>query len=106
MRTPPGKTFPPDEIVISESPWISGTRAAKYFGPISASGFIAYRKSTSKLSRALRNFEPRMREKASALGANTIVGFELSLDPFAYRRGRRGLKWHANGTAALLEPLF
>ncbi len=96
----------PKDVDIYESPWVQGTRASAYFGPITGQGFIGYRKGKPLTIHSITSFEEIMRAKAGALGANAIVGFELTFDPYATRRGRDGLLWTATGTAALLEPLF
>ncbi len=47
-------------------------------------------------------------DKARSLGANAVVGLEVTLDPFARSAENEatGLRLHAVGTAAKLEPLF
>ena len=49
-----------------------------------------------------------LRDKARTLGANAVVGLEVTLDPFARNseNDATGLRLHAIGTAAKLEPLF
>jgi hypothetical protein len=99
-----------EEVELYTSPWVSGTRAAAYFGPISSELFleddfvddrsVAWGKAEQELLASLR-------DKARALGANAVVGLEVTLDPFATSpAGLKGLKLHAVGTAARLEPLF
>jgi len=96
-----------EDIKIYTSPWVSGTRAAAYFGPVS-----------HELSR-VRPTGKKQREKAMLdsfveiltglrmcvlnMGGNAIVGLELQVDPFI--RGNI-IYWVATGTAAKLEPLF
>ena len=58
-------------------------------------------------SKAERELLESLRDKARGLGANAVVGLEVTLDPFALsEKGTTGLRLHAVGTAAKLEPLF
>jgi len=95
-------------VELFSSPWASGTRAACYFGPISAALFLAdcaeQRRSTA-WGQAHRDLIDLIGSRAAALGANAIVGFEVVLDPFAEESCRNGLLLYAVGTAAILEPL-
>lgn len=92
------------------SPWVSGTRAAAYFGPISTELFLedeGIDDRSEAWSKAERELLESLRDKARALGANAVVGLEVTLDPFAVSdKGTSGLRLHAVGTAAKLEPLF
>ena len=47
-----------------------------------------------------------IRIKGAMLGANSVVGLKIDLDPFAEQQGVSGLKLQAEGTAAKLESLF
>jgi uncharacterized protein YbjQ (UPF0145 family) len=102
---------PPQDVELYTSPWVSGTRAAAYFGPISAELFLEdslVEDRTEAWSKAERELLESLRDRARALGANAVVGLEVTLDPFA-RKGdtdATGLRLHAVGTAAKLEPLF
>jgi uncharacterized protein YbjQ (UPF0145 family) len=102
---------PPAEVELHASPWVSGTRAAAYFGPISSGLFLAdtsVEDRSEAWERAERELLESIRDKARALGANAVVGLEVTLDPFAEGQatGKTGLRLHAVGTAAKLEPLF
>ena len=59
-------------------------------------------------TRAERELLESLRDKARSLGANAVVGLEVTLDPFAQAEEKEvtGLRLHAVGTAAKLEPLF
>jgi hypothetical protein len=99
------------EVELYTSPWVSGTRAAAYFGPISSELFLPDQgvvDRSSAWSHAEQSLLESLRDKARSLGANAVVGLEVTLDPFA--RGLEadltGLRLHAVGTAAKLEPLF
>jgi uncharacterized protein YbjQ (UPF0145 family) len=102
---------PPHDVELYTSPWVSGTRAAAYFGPISSELFLAdgaVEDRSEAWEKAERELLESLRDKARALGANAVVGLEVTLDPFAHVDGsdRTGLRLHAVGTAAKLEPLF
>jgi len=101
----------PDEVELYTSPWVSGTRAAAYFGPISSELFLEDDSVDDRVeawTRAERELLESLREKARSLGANAVVGLEVTLDPFAHEEEKdaTGLRLHAVGTAAKLEPLF
>ena len=109
-QTPAPKSFDQD-VELYTSPWVSGTRAAAYFGPISSELFLEddrVEDRTEAWSKAERELLESLRDKARALGANAVVGLEVTLDPFARssENDMTGLRLHAVGTAAKLEPLF
>jgi uncharacterized protein YbjQ (UPF0145 family) len=99
-----------EDVELYTSPWVSGTRAAAYFGPISTELFLEDKTVDDRSeawSKAERELLESLRDKARALGANAVVGLEVTLDPFALsEKGTTGLRLHAVGTAAKLEPLF
>ena len=100
-----------DEVELYTSPWVSGTRAAAYFGPISSELFLEDDSVDDRVeawTRAEKELLESLREKARSLGANAVVGLEVTLDPFAKaeEKDTTGLRLHAVGTAAKLEPLF
>jgi hypothetical protein len=100
-----------DDVELYTSPWVSGTRAAAYFGPISSEMFLAddaVEDRSVAWGKAERELLESLRDKARNLGANAVVGLEITLDPFARAEatGNTGLRLHAVGTAAKLEPLF
>jgi uncharacterized protein YbjQ (UPF0145 family) len=101
---------PGEDVELYTSPWVSGTRAAAYFGPISTELFLedkAVDDRSEAWSKAERELLESLRDKARGLGANAVVGLEVTLDPFAIsENGTTGLRLHAVGTAAKLEPLF
>ena len=99
------------DVELYTSPWVSGTRAAAYFGPISSELFLeddAVEDRTEAWTKAERELLESLRDKARSLGANAVVGLEVTLDPFAKSADTdvTGLRLHAVGTAAKLEPLF
>jgi uncharacterized protein YbjQ (UPF0145 family) len=99
-----------EDVELYTSPWVSGTRAAAYFGPINTELFLEddlVDDRSAAWSKAERELLEALRDKARALGANAVVGLEVTLDPFAKSEsGETGLRLHAVGTAAKLEPLF
>ncbi len=101
-----------DDVELYTSPWVSGTRAAAYFGPISSELFLSddsVEDRSAAWTRAERELLESLREKARTLGANAVVGLEVTLDPFSQsceNEKDTGLRLHAVGTAAKLEPLF
>lgn len=99
-----------EEVELYTSPWVSGTRAAAYFGPISSELFLEDElvdDRSAAWSKAEQELLASLRDKARGLGANAVVGLEVTLDPFARSSaGSSGLRLHAVGTAAKLEPLF
>ncbi len=98
------------DVELYTSPWVSGTRAAAYFGPISSELFLeddSVEDRSEAWSKAERELLESLRDKARSLGANAVVGLEVTLDPFAKNEAEAtGLRLHAVGTAAKLEPLF
>ncbi len=111
MGRPNPESEPEQDVELYTSPWVSGTRAAAYFGPISSELFLPddeVEDRTAAWTKAERELLESLRDKARVLGANAVVGLEVTLDPFA-RAGDSditGLRLHAVGTAAKLEPLF
>ena len=107
----PGARESENDVELYTSPWVSGTRAAAYFGPISSELFLAddsVEDRSAAWTKAERELLESLRDKARTLGANAVVGLEVTLDPFAQLpdTGLTGLRLHAVGTAAKLEPLF
>ena len=99
------------DVELYTSPWVSGTRAAAYFGPISSELFLEdseVEDRTAAWTKAEKELLESLRDKARSLGANAVVGLEVTLDPFARsdETDTTGLRLHAVGTAARLEPLF
>jgi len=99
------------EVDLYTSPWVSGTRAAAYFGPISSELFLpdeGVQDRSSAWTEAEHHLLDTLRQKARSLGANAVVGLEVTLDPFAraLESDHTGLRLHAVGTAARIEPLL
>ena len=89
------------------SPWVPGTRAAGYYGPVEYVEVIpspAHRRNRPRtwergILRALRRLVRELRRR----GGNSLVGLEVSLDPF---HADGGLRVRVLGTGATLEPLW
>ena len=99
------------DVVICTEPWVSGTCAAAYFGPVSFELFLPdvdVEDRAEAWGRAEIELRASVCDKARAFGANYVVGFEVTLDPFAEagEPARKGLRLHAIGTAAKLIPLW
>ena len=73
-----------------------------------AAPFAAGDDRSAAWTKAERELLESLRDKARSLGANAVVGLEVTLDPFAKcpKTEASGLRLHAVGTAAKLEPLF
>ena len=86
----------PRDVSLYTSPWVTGTRAMAYFGPVSCA--VKYRGNWDRtLDRAIFGVQ----RTAARLGANSVVGVEMTIDPFA-----EPALVTVIGTAANLEPLF
>ena len=86
----------PKDVSVYSSPWITGTRATAYYGPLSSNSFFATDWDTTITA----GFDD-IRKAAAILGANAIVGTEIHIDPFADPPTLQII-----GTAAELVPLF
>ncbi len=101
----------PEDVSLYVSPWVSGTRAGAYFGPLCTEMFVADTKSEKNREKCFINAEKKLllliKTKAHKLGANSVVGLEITVDPFhKTEEGTEGILLVAVGTAAKLEPLF
>ena len=100
----------PEDVELYVSPWVSGTRAAAYFGPVSVSVFLPDGEVVDRATEWAQAFETdlleALKKKAWLMGANSVIAVEVNLDPFAEEDGKVGLKVWAIGTAAKLESLF
>lgn len=100
----------PDDVSLWTTPWVSGTRAAAYFGPVNVEVFSASPKSsknnTRRLNGAMSKLLRNLQDKAYKLEANAVVGIEVTIDPFAEEKGKDGVRFNVIGTAARLEPLL
>ena len=108
------------EVELYTNPWVSGTRAAAYFGPISVEifipdiprrifGLVPYkrnRRQSWSFVKGLNWLMDEMKEEAACWGGNAVVGIETTIDPFTELCGKPHMRFHMVGTAAKLEPLF
>ena len=65
-----------NDVELYTSPWVSGTRAAAYFGPISSELFLQddqVEDRSSAWTKAERELLESLRDKARLLGANAVV---------------------------------
>lgn len=95
-------------VGLYTSPWVSGTRAAAYFGPISSELFLEddpVESYPAVYSKAERELFESLCDKAHGLGANAVVGLDVTVDPFARhpKTDVTGLRLHAVGTAVDLR---
>lgn len=92
------KATDPDDIHLYTSPWVNGTRAANYFGPVGSK--VTYEKS-SELGNAIVKACDEITATCSVMGGNAVVGVEITIDPFSDEP-----YVHIAGTSALLVSLF
>jgi hypothetical protein len=87
------------DVTLHSSPWITGTRAQSYLGPITTTHRGI---TTETFARRLTAAYKTLERKAAKLGANAVVGVETIIDPWA----DKGIQIRIVGVAAKLEPLF
>ncbi len=92
----------PADIGVYWTPWPTGTRCCKYYGPIYVTRVVRGR-DPGKWLRARYKLVAALKRKAHKINENAthVVGAEESIDPFA----RGGVLFHVAGTVAWLEPL-
>lgn len=88
----------PDDIHLYTSPWVTGTRADGYYGALAAN---AYYEKSSELENAIITAFCDIQKQCSALGGNSLVGVEVTIDPYGDPP-----YVHVVGTGAKLVPLF
>ena len=104
----------PEKVDLYASPWVSGTRADAYYGPISVERYFPNSLGRgSELDDLISASEEELRALARALGANSVIGVEVTFDPFfdfpPLHPGMpvgRALRIHLVGTAARLVPAY
>ncbi len=101
-----------EDVQLSTSPWVSGTRSAVYFGPIHSELFLHDELPQNRVAacamwgKAVQELLEALRDRARALGANAVVGLAVSLDPFARSKsGVKGMRLRSVGTAVRTDPL-
>ena len=96
-----------DEIQIFTSPWVNGTRAESYFGGTETDAFIEYGNGLEEIIlKGINEVIEKMKVKARGLKANSVVGFDLQIDPYKEINGVKGMYFIAQGTIAKLVPLW
>lgn len=88
----------PDDIHLYTTPWVGGTRADAYYGALSSDAFYDRKED---LEDAIVRAFTEVQKQCSLLGGNSIVGVEITIDPFASLPYVRIV-----GTGARLVPLF
>jgi uncharacterized protein YbjQ (UPF0145 family) len=94
----------PEPVQLYVSPWVKATRATKYFGPVICTIFVdtagGFKEAWDK---AYHDVQEGLRAKGAAIGANAVVGVEITIDLWAHEDGSEGIWAEAIGTAAVLE---
>ena len=113
-------------MILTTTPTIEGKRITEYHGIVTGEAIMGANiikdflagvrdivggRSASyekELHRAREIALKELEVEAVRVGANAVVGLEVTLDPFAKAADTEatGLRLHAVGTAAKLEPLF
>ncbi len=97
-----------ENVELFWSPWVSGTRSVTYLGPISSELFLESgldHDRSGAWSKAERELLESIRDRARAVGANAVVGIEVTVDPFARSdAGVKGIRCSAAGTAVRIAP--
>ena len=92
-----------ENVELFWSPWVSGTRSVTYLGPIRSVLFLESgldHDRSGAWSKAERELLESIRDRARAVGANAVVGLEVTVDPFARSdAGVKGIRCSAAGTA-------
>lgn len=99
---------PASHIEFSTSPWIAGTYAIQYWGPVRAEVFLPGDPSRQEVHRGYLRLRRKLRQRAcllSAQQATHCVGLEENIDPWAERDGVKGMLMSAVATMAQLAPL-
>lgn len=81
-------------IGLHVSPWIPGTYAAAYFGPISSLV------RDHDYERGMTRMFDELERKTARLGGNNVVGMDIEIDPYADPP-----QFRAFGTAAKLAEI-
>tara|TARA_Y100000310_G_scaffold344025_1_gene454609 strand:- start:13418 stop:13864 length:447 start_codon:yes stop_codon:yes gene_type:complete len=90
-------------ISICPNPWISGTRAAAYFGPVAVEDHCPTVEGFEELYWSVCR---ELAGKAYLLEATHVVGTEFEASPFEVVDDKVVILLRAWGTMAKLEPLF
>ncbi len=91
-----------ERVELHANPWLCGGQHQTYAGPITADLFLPDSVWSDRFTDYLwaENAVIEMvQDQARRLSADEVVGYVLTLDPFAERAGRRGLAVSVTGTA-------
>ena len=89
-------------VELHANPWLCGNQHQSYAGPIAAGLFLPDSVKSDRFTDYLwaENAVIEMvQDQARSLRADEVVGYVLTLNPFAERAGRRGLAVSVTGTA-------
>ena len=92
------------KVELYFSPWVTGSRALDYPGPISIESFTEDEELATIDKILTEDLIPRLAELAEESDANAVVGVEIHVDPFYELDGKKGLWVRIVGTAARLAP--
>ncbi len=91
-----------ERVGLYANPWLRGHRLQSYAGPIAAGLFLPDSPTTDRFRDyiwAENTVIEMVQDQARSLNADDVVGYILTLDPFAERGGRKGLAVSVTGTA-------
>jgi len=91
-----------EQVKLHANPWLSGSQHQTYAGPIAAGLFLPDSPKADRFGDyiwAESAVIGMVQDQARGLNAHEIVGYVLTLDPFAERSGKRGLAVSLTGTA-------
>lgn len=94
-----------DRFIISASPWMSGTSALRYMGPVECVTIVPWERGD--IEAGFYAMLDDVRRKCEEIEANACMGSEVSLDPFnTTALGEPAVRMSVVGTATRLEPLW
>jgi uncharacterized protein YbjQ (UPF0145 family) len=98
-----------DAIRLWATPWMPNTRTDEWYGAVAAELFLPD-DEVGDFATAFEAAEQRVADeitaKAQALGANTVLSYELVADLWTEVDDVPGMHFKASGTAARLIPIF
>lgn len=86
------------DVLLSINPWVGGTRAKGYWGPIKIERMVSGPSWEEAIDAILEDAADEARVRC----CNAVVGMEITCDPYRPNGGHIRFE----GTAADLEPLF
>ena len=91
-----------ERVELHANPWLCGGQHQTYAGPIAADFFLPDSVWSDRFTDYLwaeNAVIELVQDQARSLSADEVVGYVLTLDPFAEKAGRRGLAVSVTGTA-------